>query len=84
MKECSERVKALGGWIYEVRRARIEHKCFYCGDIIRPGDYYVVETAPFLKHAKKYHPLCFNKVFEGTGLGVKAMDVPSGVKLCLG
>ena len=81
-EKCTERVKTQGGWIYEVRRARTEHACSYCGRVIRPGEHYVVEYALFSKYARRYHPLCFNRVFEGTSLGVRAVYAPSGVKLC--
>ena len=81
-ERCTERVRAPGGWVYEVRRARTEHTCSHCGRVIRPGDHYVVEYAPFTGLARRYHPLCFNRVFEGTSLGVRAVYTPSGVKLC--
>jgi hypothetical protein len=75
-------VRAPGGWVYEVRRARAEYTCSYCGREIRPGDHYVVEYAPFTGHSMKYHPPCFNRVFEGTSLRVRALHAPSGVVLC--
>jgi hypothetical protein len=81
-EKCTERVKVQGGWVYEVHRARTEHQCSYCGGVIRSGEHYVAEYAPFTGLTRRYHPLCFNKVFEGTSLRVRAVYAPSGVKLC--
>jgi hypothetical protein len=81
-EKCTGRVKAPGGWVYEVRKARAEHTCSYCGREIRSGEHYVAEYAPFTDYTRRYHPLCFNKVFEGTSLRVRAVYAPSGVRLC--
>jgi hypothetical protein len=79
---CSKKV-SVQGWVFEVRRARRDYECFYCGNRIPAGMWHAVEYRPFvIESVKRYHIRCFNEVFRYTGAKVYAEMLSGEATIC--
>jgi hypothetical protein len=77
MSACGKQVKLRGLFVYTVRVARDDYRCFYCAMPIRSGTVYVEERFPGV--VRRYHYKCFNRVMPHR---LAAVETPLGVVLC--